>query len=148
YKGEEIALAGVIMGYASCALWLVFLAGGYLLSREADKEDAEREASVVSAIHQINAAEATYAAIYSGRLGRSYANSLATLGPGPTGACARTGTSEYACLMTGPLVEADCREPHWCIVKDYKFQIQTHYSSSSRDMDYAITATPVEGHGG
>jgi hypothetical protein len=148
FKGEEIALAGIILGYASCAVWLVFLVGGYFVFRAADKETAENETSVVSTIQQVNAAEDSYARIYSGSSGRIYASSLATLGPGPSGACVGTGTREYACLMNGPLVALDCREPHWCILKDYKFQIQTHYSSSSRDMDYTISATPIEGRGG
>ncbi|HMF90090.1 MAG TPA: DUF4190 domain-containing protein [Candidatus Angelobacter sp.] len=147
-KGEEIALAGVIMGYASCAIWLVFLIGGYLMFRTAEKQTTESEASVVSTIQQVNAAEASYARIYGGSSGHLYANSLAALGPGPSGTCVGSGTREYACLMKGPLVEPDCREPHWCILNDYKFQIQTHYSSSSRDTDYAISATPIEGRGG
>ena len=148
YKGEEIALAGMVLGYASSALWLVFLVGGYFLFRTAAKQTEDSEASVVGTIHQINAAEASYAAIYSGSSGRIYANSLAMLGPGSSGTCVGSGTREYACLMTGPLVEPDCREPHWCVLNEYKFQIQTHYSSASRDMDYAISATPIEGRGG
>jgi hypothetical protein len=148
FKGEEIALAGIVMGFASSGLWLVFLVGGYFVVREADKQTAESEASVVSTIQQVNAAQDSYAKIYSGSSGRIYAGSLATLGPGPSGTCPGTGTPEYACLMDGPLVAPDCREPHWCILNDYKFQIQTHYSSSSRNMDYAISATPIEGRGG
>ena len=148
YKGEEIALAGVIMGYASSALWLVFLVGGYFLVRVADKQTAESEATIISTIQQVNAAQDSYAQIYSGSSGRVYAGSLAVLGPGPSGTCLGTGTREYACLMTGPLVAPDCREPHWCILNDYKFQIQTHYSSSSRNTDYAVSATPIEGRGG
>lgn len=147
-KGEEIAMAGVVMGYASSAIWLLLLIGGYFVSRTAQKQTEESEASVVNTIRQINDAEASYARIYSGSSGRVYAGSLATLGPGRGGTCAGSGTREYACLMTGSLVVPDCREPHWCVLDDYKFQIQTHYSSSSRDMDYAISATPVEGRGG
>ena len=146
--GEELTRAGIIMGYISSGLWLVFLVGCFALFREADKETTESEASVINMIRQINAAEADYAVIYSDSSGRFYAGSLAALGPGPGGTCAGTGTREYACLMKGPLVAPDCREPHWCILNDYKFQIQTHYSSSSLDMDYAISATPIEGRGG
>ena len=102
------------------------------------------EASVVSTIRQINAAQSSYANIYSGGTGRTFAHSLAMLGPGPSGICAGSGTREYACLMNGPLVLPECREPRWCILKGYKFQLQTHYSYSSRDADYAITATPVD----
>lgn len=143
-KGREIAMAGIILGYASCALWLVFLIGGYFLFRTAVKQIDESEASAISAIRQINEAEASYSQIYSGSSGNLYAGSLAALGPGPQGTCSGTGTRENACLLSGPLVRSDCREPRWCILKGYKFQLQVHYSS--KGSDYAITAVP-EGNG-
>lgn len=148
FKGQELALAGVVLGYASCAAWLVFLVAGYSVYRTIDRQGNEDEASAVDAIRQINSAEASYAQIYGGSSGRLYADSLAALGPGPTGTCAGTGSREYACLMNGPLVMPDCREPHWCILKDYKFLLQTQYTYPRRKLDYSITAVPLEGRPG
>jgi Domain of unknown function (DUF4190) len=146
-KGEEITRAGIIMGYVSSSVWLVLLVGGYFLFQTGAKELNENEESAIRTIRQINDAESTYSHIYSGSTGRIYTSALTMLGPGPTGTCAGTGSREYACLMNGPLVMPDCREPHWCILKGYKFQLQSHYASA-RLADYAITATPVDGNAG
>ncbi|HLW54841.1 MAG TPA: DUF4190 domain-containing protein [Candidatus Angelobacter sp.] len=145
-KGQEMVLAGLILGYVSCAIWVVLLIGGAVVFRSASREMAAAEDNAISTIRQINEAEATYSQVYSGTSGRLYAGSLAALGPGPSGTCAGTGDRDYACLMTGPLVAGDCREPKWCILNGYRFQLQVHYTAGSRDADYAITATP-EGNG-
>ena len=146
-KGEEITRAGIAMGYISSALWLVFLVGGYYFIQMGAKETNDNEENAVRTIRRINDAQSTYSHIYSGSSGRIYAGALEMLGPGPTGTCAGTGSRDYACLMDGPLVMPDCREPHWCVLQSYKYQIQTHYSSP-READYAITATPIDGSSG
>jgi hypothetical protein len=135
------------MGYISSSLWLIFLVAGYFLFQTGAKESNQNEESAIHMIRQINDAESSYSHIYSGSTGHIYAGSLVTLGPGPTGACAGTGSREYACLVNGPLVMPDCHEPHWCILNGYKYQLQSHYSSA-READYAITATPVDGNAG
>ena len=143
-KGKEIALVGTILGYSSCAFWFAFLVAGFVLYRQDMKETGADEASAVGAIRQINDAEATYSRIYaSSSTPHNYAGSMATLGPGPQGACVGTGTREYACLLSGPLAMPECREPKWCILDGYKFQLQTHYYSDRRAVDYVITAIRV-----
>lgn len=143
-KGKEIALAGTVMGYGSCAFWFVYLAVGFFFYQQSTKATNADEASAVNAIRQINDAEATYTHTYaSSSVSHSYAGSLAALGPGPTGSCAGSGTREYACLLNGPLALPDCREPKWCVLGTYKFQLQTHYYSDRREEDYVITAIPV-----
>jgi hypothetical protein len=136
------------MGYAGSALWLVFIVAGILMFRSVWKEGDASEAAAVRAIRQINDAEGSYSRIYTGSKGPVYAGSLATLGAGPGQACPGTGTAEYACLLSGPLSMPDCREPHWCTLNDYKFQLLTHSYSFPRGQDYAITAIPTESSGG
>jgi hypothetical protein len=140
--GMDLAVPGLIMGYGGCALWLVFIVGWIFLLHGAAKESTAAEDGAVAAIREINDAQGSYSRIYTGSKGRIYAASLATLGAGPGQACQGTGTAEYACLLTGPLSMPDCREPHWCNLNGYKFQIQGHYYPPPRGQDYAVTATP------
>jgi len=146
-QGMELAMPGLIMGYAGCALWLVLIVGWMFLFRGVWKESDASEAEAVTAIKRINDAQGSYSRIYTGSKGRAYASSLATLGAGPGQACPGTGTAEYACLLSGPLSMPDCREPHWCTLNDYKFQIQGHYYPPPRGQDYAVTATPTAASG-
>jgi len=149
-KGKEIALAGVVLGYSSCAVWFAYLALGFFFYKQAAKEAALGEAAAVDAIRQINQAETQYSLSYaSSSMLHTYAGSLATLGPGPEGSCAGNGTAEHACLISGPLGASDCREPRWCQLGAYKFQLQVHFYPDRRDGDYVITAIPATGdHGG
>lgn len=147
-QGMELAVPGLIMGYAGCALWLVFILGWTFLFRHVAKESDAAEAGTVKAIRQINDAQGSYSRIYTGPKGRVYAGSLATLGAGPGQACPGTGTAEYACLLSGPLSMLDCREPHWCALNGYKFQIQVRSYPLQHGQDYAITATPTYFNGG
>jgi hypothetical protein len=143
-KGKEIALAGTVLGYSSCAFWFAYLALGFFLYQQSMKDAAASEANAVYAIRQINEAEATYTGNYpSPYASHSYAGSLSALGPGPEGACAGSGTREYACLLSGSLAMPDCREPNWCVLQAYKFQLQVHNYPERRDWDYVITAIPV-----
>jgi hypothetical protein len=146
-KGKEIALAGLILGYASCAVWLAVLIAGFVVFRITAREMKESETRAREAIRQVGDAEESFAGMYSSASFRVYAGSLAALGPGPTGTCPGTGTREYACLLDGPLAKSDCREPQWCILSGYRFQLQVHYDSS-RGADYVITAVPVDSAGG
>jgi hypothetical protein len=149
-KGREIALAGAVLGYSSCAFWLAYLAVGFFFYKHAAKEAALDEDAAVEAIRQINKAETQYSLSYANAsMLHIYAGSLATLGPGPQGSCAGEGTAEYACLLSGPLGASDCREPRWCQLRGYKFQLQVHFYPDRRDGDYVITAIPAGGdHGG
>lgn len=148
YQGMELAVPGLVMGYAGCALWLVFILGWTFLFRHVGKESDAAEADAVKAIRQINDAQGSYSRIYTAAKGRVYAGSLATLGDGPGHACPGTGTAEYACLLSGPLSMPECREPHWCALNGYKFQIQVRSYPFQRGQDYAITATPTDSNGG
>jgi hypothetical protein len=144
-KGKEIAFAGMVLGYCSCAFWLVFLAVGFVLYQQAEKETAAAESSALEVMRQVHEAEVTYAQSYpSSSASHSFAGSLAVLGPGPQGTCIGIGTREYACLMTGPVVMPDCREPKWCALHAYKFQLQKHYYPDKRDEDYVITGVPAD----
>jgi hypothetical protein len=147
-QGMSFAVPGLVMGYAGCALWLVFIVGGASLFRRVWKETDASEAAAMRAIRQINDSQGSYSRIYSGSRGPVYAGSLATLGAGPSQACVGTGTAEYACLLSGPLSMPDCREPHWCTLNDYKFQLLLHSYPLPRGQDYAITAMPTESSGG
>jgi len=142
-QGMELAVPGLVMGYAGCALWLVFIVGWIFLVRGAAKESDAAEVGALTMIRQINDAQGSYSRIYTGPKGRVYAGSLATLGAGPGQACPGTGTAEYACLLSGPLSMPECREPHWCALNGYKFQIQVSSYPLRRGQDYAITATPT-----
>src|SRR5882672_918131 len=143
-KGKEIAFAGLVLGYLSCAAWLMFFVVIVVLVHQAGKEIKADEAGARDVIRQINEAEATYSTIYArSATSRSYAGSLATLGPGRMGTCSGTGTAEYACLLSGPLAAADCREPNWCVLGAYKFQLQTHVYAGPGGVDYVITAIPT-----
>ena len=152
-KGKEITLVGVILGYISSIIWGIFLTIGAVVYRQTEKEIAANETATIAAMREITAAEAAYSQSYNQPQSASssspvYADSLAVLGPGPDETCAKGGTAQYACLVSGALAKPDCKTPHWCIANGYKFQLQTHYSYSSRTQDYSITATPVDGSHG
>jgi hypothetical protein len=123
----------------------LYLAVGFFLYQQSTKDAAASEANAIYAIRQINEAEATYTQSYPNpSASHSYAGSLAALGPGPQGTCTESGTREYACLISGPLAMPGCREPEWCILQAYKFQLQTHNYSDKREVDYVVTAIPVD----
>jgi len=144
-KGKEIAIAGLVMGYASSALMLAFVIGVIIFYKIAAKDISSNEASAIKATQQINDAEAAYSQSYKGPYTpHTYAIDLATLGAGPDGTCAGSGTVKYACLLDGPLAKPECRAGQWCTLNGYKFQIYHQYSSAAQDNDYAITATPVD----
>ena len=151
-KGKEITLVGVILGYISSIIWGIFLTIGAVVYRKTEKEIAANETATIAAMREIVAAQESYSQTYSRPQSSSslpvYADSLAALGPGPDESCAKGGTAQYACLISGALAKPDCKPPHWCIANGYKFQVQTHYSYSSRTQDYSVTATPVDGSHG
>jgi uncharacterized protein DUF4190 len=142
-KGEEIAFAGMVIGYASFGIVAAIVLASLVAYRMAARHFPEHQTGAVNAIRQIMEAENAYDQRYRGHYGPAYAT-LAMLGPGRDPGCSAGGNDKYACLLSGPLAQPECREAHWCSLNGYKFQLAVYPYPATRDSTYVITATPED----
>jgi hypothetical protein len=153
-KGEGMALTGLILGYISLPLVLVFAAiliPNLLRARMSANESVAR-----STVRTINTTQVTYSTTYPAQ---GYAPDLATLGPGPSGSCSGEGTAQHACLLDGTLANARCTSGVWCQKGPYKFTIsstcQAPDPAARQDQqgqgactEFVVAATPVSSNMG
>jgi hypothetical protein len=102
---------------------------------------AEADTAAAAAIvRTLNTTEATYVATYPLNASGSTQGfaKLATLGPGPSGACTTPDLS-HACLIDSAL---GCSSKTWCVKDAYQYSVAV-ISAEGVAGDYVITATPV-----
>ncbi|HZD92861.1 MAG TPA: DUF4190 domain-containing protein, partial [Candidatus Sulfotelmatobacter sp.] len=97
-KGEGMAMAGLILGYISIPSILIIAA--IAIPNLLRAKISANESAAASTVRTVNTSQITYLTTYPEK---GYAADLATLGPGPGGACGDAGTAEHACLIDGTL---------------------------------------------
>ncbi len=135
-KGEGLAIAGLIMGYASTLLGLpVFLIiAAILIPNILRARITANESAAKVTMRALSSAETTYFTEFNAQ---GYAPDLATLGPGPRGKCGEIGPA-HACSIDATL---GCASETWCVKDAYKYHIAGIGSPAT---DYVITAAPVD----
>jgi hypothetical protein len=146
-SGAGMALAGLIMGYISIGVTVLFVAAIAIPNVLRAKISAN-ESAAASTVRTINTSQVTYSTEYPSK---GYAPNLATLGPGPGGSCS-TGTEQHACLIDNVIGNTSCTAGAWCTKYGYKFTMSaetncsdqtTQDADSSIGCNYVIVATPV-----
>jgi hypothetical protein len=136
-KGDGMAIAGLIMGYASTVLgipvFLVFMA--ILIPNMLKARISANNAAAAATVRTLSTAEATYSLTYSTQ---GFAN-LATLGGGTAGNCS-SPDARHACIIDSTL---GCASETWCTKDAFRYNITLVGST-----DYVITAAPLPGQGG
>jgi type IV pilus assembly protein PilA len=136
-KGAGMALAGLIMGYISIAVFPIIIVAAILIPNMMKARIAANDAAAAATVRTLITTEITYSVTYPER---GYAPDLATLGPGTTGPCPANGPSAtHACLLDSTL---GCTGRTWCAKDDFRYSV---VSVASPATDYVITATPVAG---
>ena len=130
-KGEGMALAGLIMGYASLALTFLAILAAIAIPNLLRSRTAANEASAVGGIRTINTAEVTYAATYPQA---GFSASLEVLGGAyPCNAMSST----KACLIDQTLASG--------LRSGYRFTYQVQDTNGDQVMDsYFVQAVPVQ----
>jgi len=137
-KGEGMALTGLILGYISLPLVLVFAA--VLIPNLLRAKISANESAAATTVRTINTSQVTYSTMFPEH---GYASDLATLGPGPSGSCSGEGTAEHACLLDNVLAGTQCTAGQWCNKAGYKYNVSAVCDSGSPCSNYVVTATPI-----
>jgi type II secretory pathway pseudopilin PulG len=147
-KGEGMALTGLILGYISLPMVLVFAA--VLIPNLLRARISANEAAARSTVRTINTSQITYSTNYPEQ---GYARDLATLGPGSSNGCSGGGTAEHACLLDSQLGQANCTSGVWCQKGQYKYTVSSscppsrfgdqQQGTDNTCAEYVITATPL-----
>ena len=150
-KGDGMALAGLILGYVSLGFAALFAA--YLIPNFSNFMGGANEGMSATTIRMIYNAQVSYKERYH----RGYAQDLTSLGPGPTGRCAKAGP-EHACLLTAELTGPQCTAGIWCQKWQTKFTVIpncTPANAGNNDegedntvcKDFVIASTPASDKG-
>ncbi len=138
-KGEGLALAGLIMGYFSLVISLLFITAVTIPSLLRARQSAN-EAAAAATVRTLSTTEMTYSVTYPDQ---GYAPNLATLGPGSQSSTSCTPSATHACLIDATL---GCSSSTWCVKNQYKYSV-VGVGSPKLD-DYVITATPLNSSAG
>jgi Domain of unknown function (DUF4190)/zinc-ribbon domain len=152
-KGEGMALTGLILGYISLPLVLVFAA--ILIPNLLRARISANESAAASTVRTINTTQVTYSTTYPAQ---GYAPDLATLGPGSNNNCS-SGTAEHACLLDGILASPRCTSGIWCQKGAYKYTVssdcrapnpaaQQDQQGQGACAEFVVAATPVNSNMG
>jgi hypothetical protein len=152
-KGEGMALTGLILGYISLPMVLVFAA--VLIPNLRRSRITANESAAKSTVRTINITQVTYSTSYPAQ---GYAPDLATLGPGSSNNCS-SGTVEHACLLDGILASPRCTSGVWCQKGAYKYTIssdcrapnpaaQQDQQGQGACAEFVVAATPVNSNMG
>jgi hypothetical protein len=137
-KGEGMALAGLILGYISLPMVLIFAA--VLIPNLLRAKMSANEAAAASTVRTINTSQITYSTKFPEH---GYAADLASLGPEPGGSCSGEGTAEHACLLDNVLGGPRCTAGQWCSKNGYKYSVSAVCESGAACTNYVVTATPL-----
>src|SRR5262249_36837468 len=141
-KGDGMALAGLIMGYAGSALWtlvIIAMVAGMVAFLNIGKSRMFEQQQAANEIRMINANQATYEVTYS-----TFARDLASLGHKPGDSCPSVGTAEHACLLSDELGNPECTASAWCSKAGYRFQLQGADCKKNKCESYLLVATPED----
>jgi len=148
-KGEGMALTGLILGYISLPLVLVFAA--VLIPNLLRARMSANESAAASTVRSLNTSQVSYSTTYPEQ---GYARDLATLG----GNCTSGGTAEHACLLDRQLGQTNCTSGVWCQKDAYRYTISSTCAPPQFDRqqqgtdnactEYVIAATPVNSNMG
>ena len=133
-KGEGLALAGLIMGYFSLVISLLFITAITIPNLMRARQSAN-ESAAAATVRTLNTTEVTYSVTYPDQ---GYAPNLATLGPGSQPSTSCTPSATHACLIDATL---GCSSSTWCVKGEYKYTV-AGVGTPKLD-DYVITATPL-----
>ncbi|HXO37140.1 MAG TPA: DUF4190 domain-containing protein [Candidatus Acidoferrum sp.] len=147
-QGEGMALTGLILGYISLPLVLMFAA--VLIPNLLRARISANESAAASTVRTINTTQVTYSTTYPEQ---GYARDLATLGGGQADNCSSGSTAEHACLLDRQLSNSSCTSGAWCQKGAYKYTISstcaTPHSGAQQPgeanacIEYVIAATPL-----
>ncbi|HJX83013.1 MAG TPA: DUF4190 domain-containing protein [Candidatus Angelobacter sp.] len=138
-KGAGMALAGLIMGYISIAVFPLIIIAAILIPNMLKARMAANNSAAATTVRTLSTTELTYATTYPAQ---GYAPDLATLGPGPSGRCPASGPSAtHACLIDSTLA---CTDRIFCVKDGFRYNVT---SVGSPPTDYVITATPLSNQG-
>jgi type II secretory pathway pseudopilin PulG len=139
-KGDGMATAGLIMGYASIALGLpvILIIAAIAIPSLLRSKMVANTSAAASTVRTVNTSQVVYFTNYA-----DYAKSLAMLGPGQLPAdCSNSSnaTAEHACLIDAVL---GCSSGTWCVKYGYHFNLTAVCPEAGACSDYVITATPI-----
>ena len=144
-QGEGMALTGLILGYISLPLVLMFAA--VLIPNLLRARISANQSAAASTVRSINTTQVTYSTTYPEQ---GYARDLATLGGGN---CSSGGTAEHACLLDTQLGNSICTAGAWCQKGQYRFTVSTpcpapnfgtqQQGTENACTEYLIAATPL-----
>lgn len=146
-SGAGMAMAGLIMGYASIAFSVLIFAA-ILIPNLTHARVSANESFAAHSLRTINISQITYTTNYPDK---GYAPDLATLGPGSSGSCSEH-TADHACLLDNVLGSSECTAGVWCTKSGYKFSMSREgecaatagsQENSSGECNYVLVATPV-----
>jgi len=138
--GDGMALAGLIMGYISLAfIPVILIIAAIAIPNLLRAKMAANEAAAASTVRTVNTAQVTYSVSYPKK---GYAVDLATLGPGPGGACTE-GTAQSACLLDDRVANSQCTAGVWCTKGGFRFSMTATCNTDRVCSDYVVVATPV-----
>lgn len=134
--GKGMATAGLVMGYLSIFLLIVFIALPNILRARM----APGESSQMGSLRTINTAEVAYSSTYPDR---GFARDLATLGAGGKSENCSSPSPEHACLIDEILAGPTCTAGLWCSKSGYRFSV---VAKCPEDVctDYVATASPAD----
>lgn len=142
-SGGGMAMAGLILGYASIAFSVLIIAAVMIPNLMRARISAN-ESAAASTVRTVNTSQITYTTQYPDK---GYASDLATLGPGTSLSCSEP-TADHACLLDNRLGGSTCTAGVWCTEYNYKFSMSREgdcpsQENSGNECNYVIVATPV-----
>jgi len=138
--GAGMATAGLIMGYVSLALTVVFAVAVLVPNLNRTREQ-EHEHSAESSMRTLNTSQVVYSTRYPNS---GFARDLSMLGPGPGGVCSGEGNETHACLLDSSL---GCSAT-WCDKGSYRYNVTgADCTPQGGCRDYVVVATPISGRG-
>lgn len=142
-QGEGMATTGLITGYVSIALGVLFFAAILIPNLTRSRIEANHNAAV-STLRIVTTAQVSYSTDYPNR---GYAKDLSVLGSGSP-SCSGGRSADHACLIVGPLAASQCTAGHWCNKGGYKFSMAGICGADGSCTDYVIVATPLRSNMG
>ncbi len=153
-QGSGMAMAGLILGYVSVALSVLFIAA-IMVPNLLKARISANESAAQRTVRTLNTAQVTYSTTYPEK---GYAPDLATLGPGQSNSCSSGGTAEHACLVDSTLGNYTCTAGSWCTNGQYKYSISAgrdceessgnSQGNGSANCNYVVVGTPVHSAAG
>jgi type II secretory pathway pseudopilin PulG len=139
--GEDTVIRGLTVGTATDPSVMMMVAA-IAIPNLLGARIAANESAAVGSLRAVNAAQATYAAVYSPR---RYAPDLASLGPDPRGRNFRS--PEHARLLDNILGNSSCTAGKWCDKTGYRFTLSATCKLEVCS-EFVVLATPLHYNSG